>query len=151
MFGSVIGKPMKSGSPSSGIIDGLLSDTVDGRRVAVPTPGHRLTTRLLLVLVLAPQMARTKQVSKKGSAIARSSFKRIVAGTNQQAEAAKAAAPKRRHRFRLGTTALREIRKYQKPTDLLILSKFYQNIPNGLELLTFFTNRPGTKSSQTVR
>ena len=28
-------------------------------------------------------------------------------------------------------------------------AKFYQNIPNGLELSTFFTNRPVTKSSQT--
>ena len=30
-------------------------------------------------------------------------------------------------------------------------AKFYQNIPNGLELSTFFTNSPVTKSSQTVR
>ena len=30
-------------------------------------------------------------------------------------------------------------------------AKFYQNIPNGLELSTFFTNRSVTKSSQTVR
>ena len=26
-------------------------------------------------------------------------------------------------------------------------AKFYQNIPNGLELLTFFTNSPVTKSN----
>ena len=30
-------------------------------------------------------------------------------------------------------------------------AKFYQNIPNGLELSTFFRNRSVTKSSQTVR
>ena len=30
-------------------------------------------------------------------------------------------------------------------------AKFYQNIPNGLALSTFFTNSPMTKSSQTVR
>ena len=30
-------------------------------------------------------------------------------------------------------------------------AKFYQNIPNGLELSTFFTNSPVTKSSQTVQ
>ena len=30
-------------------------------------------------------------------------------------------------------------------------AKFYQNIPIGLELSTFFTNNPVTKSSQTVR
>ena len=30
-------------------------------------------------------------------------------------------------------------------------AKFYQNIPHGLELSTFFTNSPVTKSSQTVR
>ena len=30
-------------------------------------------------------------------------------------------------------------------------AKFYQNIPNGLELSTFLTNSPVTKSSRTVR
>ena len=30
-------------------------------------------------------------------------------------------------------------------------ANLYQNIPNGLELSTFFTNSPVTKSSQTVR
>ena len=35
--------------------------------------------------------------------------------------------------------------------NINVNAKFYQNIPNGLDLSTFFTNRPVTKSSQTVR
>ena len=35
--------------------------------------------------------------------------------------------------------------------NINVSAKFYQNIPNGLELSTFYTNSPVTKSSQTVR
>ena len=34
--------------------------------------------------------------------------------------------------------------------NINVYAKFYPNIPNGLELSTVFTNRPGTKSSQTL-
>ncbi|KAJ3243428.1 centromeric DNA-binding histone H3-like protein cse4 [Chytriomyces hyalinus] len=41
---------------------------------------------------------------------------------------AKAATPKRPHRYRPGTVALREIRKYQKSTDLLLRKLPFQRV-----------------------
>ena len=35
--------------------------------------------------------------------------------------------------------------------NIIAYAKFYQNIPNGLRVIDIFTNRPVTKSSQTVR
>ena len=67
-------------------------------------------------------MARTKQTAKistGGKGSFRISSKKSIA-THQQGE--------RRHRFRPGTVALREIRKYQRSTDLLIRKLPFQRL-----------------------
>jgi histone H3 len=68
-------------------------------------------------------MARTKQTARQNLglpdqrlALASKSIKRAPA------------APKKPHRFRPGTVALREIRKYQKSTDLLIRKRPFQRL-----------------------
>jgi histone H3 len=68
-------------------------------------------------------MARTKQTARQNLglpdhrlALASKSIKRAPT------------APKKPHRFRPGTVALREIRKYQKSTDLLIRKRPFQRL-----------------------
>lgn len=63
-------------------------------------------------------MARTKQTAKKSTG-----GKRVTKG----AKKSKAPEPKKR-RFRPGTVALREIRKYQKSTELLIRKLPFQRL-----------------------
>ncbi|KAM0787335.1 centromere-specific histone H3 CENP-A [Microbotryomycetes sp. NB124-2] len=46
--------------------------------------------------------------------------KRVVAKKSRQSAGAASQAARKPHRFRPGTVALREIRKYQKSTDLLL-------------------------------
>lgn len=72
-------------------------------------------------------MARTKQTARK-----------VVAGKPPRAslakksgvisEGGKVGAQGKKHRFRPGTVALREIRKYQKSTDLLIKKAPFQRL-----------------------
>lgn len=72
-------------------------------------------------------MARTKQTarSSSGGKAPRKSF--TVKRTRPQAPLS-AGALKRPHRFRPGTVALRDIRKYQKSTDLLIRKLPFQRL-----------------------
>ncbi|GLC45353.1 Histone H3 type 2 [Pleodorina starrii] len=87
-------------------------------------------------------MARTKQTNpgKKGAAAARAAAKKggspARGGRSPQAAAAADAAIKKPHRYRPGTVALREIRKYQKSTGLLIrklpFSRLVREISNQL-------------------
>lgn len=65
-------------------------------------------------------MARTKQTARKstGDKSPRSQL---------QTKAARKTAPKP-HRYRPGTVALREIRRYQKSTDLLIKKSTFQRL-----------------------
>jgi histone H3 len=71
-------------------------------------------------------MARTKQTARKSTG--------GIAPRNQLAtKAARLSAPniggvKRPHRYRPGTVALREIRRYQKSTDLLIRKLPFQRL-----------------------
>jgi len=68
-------------------------------------------------------MARTKQTARK-----------VIAGKAPRAALAKksgvigASAGTKKHRFRPGTVALREIRKYQKSTDLLLRKAPFQRL-----------------------
>lgn len=71
-------------------------------------------------------MARTKQTARKSTG---GKAPRKALAT----KAARKAAPstgglKKPHRFRPGTVALREIRKYQKSTELLIRKKPFQRL-----------------------
>jgi len=79
-------------------------------------------------------MARTKQTARKnaGGKAPRKNLSQvgIVGGTSK---AARKSAPasggvKKPHRFRPGTVALREIRKYQKSTELLLRKLPFQRL-----------------------
>ncbi|KAK9855175.1 hypothetical protein WJX84_001625 [Apatococcus fuscideae] len=59
-------------------------------------------------------MARVKQKSPH------SGKKTLPKGRAQRGSPSKVASPRKPHRFRPGTVALREIRRYQRSTDLLI-------------------------------
>ncbi|EGR32832.1 hypothetical protein IMG5_069740, partial [Ichthyophthirius multifiliis] len=72
------------------------------------------------------KMARTKQTARKSTG-AKAPRKQLAS------KAARKSAPatggiKKPHRFRPGTVALREIRKYQKSTDLLIRKLPFQRL-----------------------
>ena len=74
-------------------------------------------------------MARTKQTARKNTS-GKAPRKNIIANANK---AARKTAPalggvKKPHRFKPGTVALREIRKYQKSTDLLIRKLPFQRL-----------------------
>ena len=71
-------------------------------------------------------MARTKQTARKSTG-AKAPRKQLAS------KAARKSAPatggvKKPHRFRPGTVALREIRKYQKSTDLLLRKLPFQRL-----------------------
>ncbi|XBI28550.1 hypothetical protein VPH35_052752 [Triticum aestivum] len=73
-----------------------------------------------------PQMARTKQTARKSTG-GKAPRKQLAT------KAARKSAPatggvKKPHRFRPGTVALREIRKYQKSTELLIRKLPFQRL-----------------------
>ena len=82
--------------------------------VAIRTPHFSMT----LILQLFITMARTKQTARKSTG-GKAPRKQLAT------KAARKSAPatggvKKPHRYRPGTVALREIRRYQKSTELLI-------------------------------
>ena len=85
-------------------------------------------------------MARTKQTARKATAgTASKAPRKTVLGD----KAARKSAPsvsglKKPHRFRPGTVALREIKKYQKSTELLINKLPFQRLVR--EIATEFKN-----------
>jgi len=71
-------------------------------------------------------MARTKQTARKNTG-AKAPRKHIASKTARKTAPALGGV-KKPHRFRPGTIALREIRKYQKSTDLLIRKLPFQRL-----------------------
>ena len=71
-------------------------------------------------------MARTKQTARKSTGGAIPCYH--LATKSAQATAQKAIAMRKPHRWRPGTVALREIRKFQKNTDLLIRKAPFQRL-----------------------
>jgi histone H3 len=74
-------------------------------------------------------MARTKQTARKstgGKAPRKQLATKAAKKTSTQVHAV--ASVKRPHRFKAGTVAMREIRKYQKTTDLLIRKLPFQRL-----------------------
>lgn len=74
-------------------------------------------------------MARTKQTARKstgGKAPRKKLATKVAAAT--KAAARNDDQPKKPHRWRPGTVALREIRKYQKSTELLIRKLPFQRL-----------------------
>ena len=71
-------------------------------------------------------MARTKTTARKSSAGLKKPRKQLESKT--AVKSAVAAGVKKGHRFRPGTVAAREIRKYQKSTELLIRKLPFQRL-----------------------
>src|SRR3984885_2798059 len=74
-------------------------------------------------------MARTKQTARKSTA-QKVPRKQLVAQKIARKTAPVTTGVKKPHRFRPGTVALREIRKYQKSTYLLIRKLPFQRLGN---------------------
>lgn len=73
-------------------------------------------------------MARTKTTARKSSAGVKRPRKEQATKTARKTAAFKSGGVKKPHRYRPGTVALREIRKYQKSTDLLIRRLPFQKL-----------------------
>ncbi|CAI0422158.1 unnamed protein product, partial [Linum tenue] len=101
----------------------IKSFSVDYRRGNISCPRFVVGTKCC---VLLPQMARTKQTARKSTG-GKAPRKQLAT------KAARKSAPttggvKKPHRYRPGTVALREIRKYQKSTELLIRKLPFQRL-----------------------
>ena len=74
------------------------------------------------------QMARTKQTARKSMG-GKAPRKQIASkGAKKAVPATATASSKKTHRYRPGTVALREIRRYQKSTELLIRKLPFQRL-----------------------
>ncbi|XP_071545913.1 histone H3-like [Panulirus ornatus] len=87
---------------------------------------HYSLIRTTTTVVTAPEMARTKQTARKSTG-GKAPRKQLAT------KAARKSAPatggvKKPHRYRPGTVALREIRRYQKSTELLIRKLPFQRL-----------------------
>ncbi|KAF2536583.1 hypothetical protein F2Q68_00022982 [Brassica cretica] len=96
-------------------------------------------------------MARTKQTARKSTG-GKAPRKQLAT------KAARKSAPatggvKKPHRFRPGTVALREIRKYQKSTELLIRKLPFQRLVREIaqDFKTDLRFRPGTVALREIR
>ena len=72
-------------------------------------------------------MARTKQTARKSTA-QKVPRKQLIAQKIARKSAPATTGVKKPHRFKPGTVALREIRKYQKSTELLIRKLPFQRL-----------------------
>lgn len=72
-------------------------------------------------------MARTKQTARKSTG-GKAPRKQIATKAARKSAPVSSGGIKKPHRFRPGTVALREIRKYQKSTDLLIRKLPFQRL-----------------------
>merc|ERR1712083_359471 len=72
-------------------------------------------------------MARTKQTARKSTS-AKAPKKALARKAARKTAPARAGTVKKPHRFRPGTVALREIRRYQKTTDLLLRKLPFQRL-----------------------
>ena len=77
-------------------------------------------------ILLYPTMARTKQTARKSTGGKAPRKQLAVRAARKSAPAAGGA--KKPHRYRPGTVALREIRRLQKSTDLLICKLPFQRL-----------------------
>ncbi|KAF9222991.1 histone 3 [Gyrodon lividus] len=72
-------------------------------------------------------MARTKQTARKTTG-GKAPRKQLAAKATRKTTAQTTGGVKKPHRFRPGTVALREIRRYQKSTELLIRKLPFQRL-----------------------
>lgn len=73
-------------------------------------------------------MARTKQTARKSTTGAKAPRKHLVSKAVRKTVHSANGGVKKAHRFRPGTVALREIRRYQKTTELLIRKMPFQRL-----------------------
>lgn len=74
-------------------------------------------------------MARTKQTARKTAGkVPRKEYSGKIVNKTAKKSAPVSGGVKKPHRFKPGTVALREIRKYQKSTDLLIRKLPFQRL-----------------------
>lgn len=73
-------------------------------------------------------MARTKQTTRKMPAAGKTPKKHLATKVAKKLSATTSSGLKKPHRFRPGTVALREIRKYQKSTELLVRKLPFQRL-----------------------
>ena len=97
-----------------------ITDRITDRKKSVK---FRKITRLKHPILLA--MARTKQTARKSTGGKRP-HKQLA--TRAARKSALATGVKKPHRYRPGTVALREIRRYQKSTELLIRKLPFQRL-----------------------
>jgi histone H3 len=76
---------------------------------------------------ISVKMARTKQTARKNTG-GKAPRKHIAHKQAKKTQAAPAGGVKKPHRFRPGTVALREIRRFQKSTELLIRKLPFQRL-----------------------
>jgi histone H3 len=72
-------------------------------------------------------MARTKQTARKSTG-GKAPRKQLATKASRKSQPTITAAPPKPHRYRPGTVAIREIRKFQKSTDLLIRKLPFQRL-----------------------
>lgn len=73
-------------------------------------------------------MARTKQTARKTTSAGKTPKKHLATKAAKKVSATATSGVKKPHRFRPGTVALREIRKYQKSTELLVRKLPFQRL-----------------------
>ena len=73
-------------------------------------------------------MARTKQTARKSSGGGKAPRKQLATKAANKRISAANGGVKRPHRYRPGTVALREIRRYQKSTNLLLRKLPFQRL-----------------------
>lgn len=83
--------------------------------------------RLRLVFNVAGIMARTKQTARKSTG-GKAPRRQLATKAARKSAPTQAGGIRRPHRYRPGTVALREIRKYQKGTELLIRKLPFQRL-----------------------
>ena len=77
-------------------------------------------------------MARTKTTARKSSHVGVKRPRKELVNKTSRKSAPAMGGVKKPHRFRPGTVALREIRKYQRSTDLLIRKAPFQRLVRDL-------------------
>merc|ERR1712072_220906 len=74
-----------------------------------------------------PAMARTKQTARKSTG-GKAPRKQLAAKAARKSAPTQTGGVKKPHRYKPGTVALREIRRYQKSTELLIRKLPFQRL-----------------------
>lgn len=90
-------------------------------------------------------MARTKQTARKQTTAGKAPRKQVTSNKAARKSAPTSGGVKKPHRYRPGTVALREIRKYQKSTELLIRKLPFQRLVR--EIASEFKNELRFQSS----